>query len=64
MIREGVKFISDAIIAEKDHLTALDAKIGDGDHGLNMARGVNSALEALDEIDEKNLNVQKVFKTI
>jgi dihydroxyacetone kinase phosphoprotein-dependent L subunit len=32
------------IAAERVHLTELDAAIGDGDHGINMARGF-SALE-------------------
>ena len=64
MIRDSIKFIADAIIAEKDHLTALDTKIGDGDHGLNMARGVTAALEALDELDDEDVNVAKVMKTI
>ena len=25
--------------AQRDHLTQLDAAIGDADHGINMARG-------------------------
>jgi phosphoenolpyruvate---glycerone phosphotransferase subunit DhaL len=30
-----------ALIAEqKDELTRLDSAIGDGDHGINMSRGV------------------------
>lgn len=31
--------VSEAIIANKEYLTDLDSAIGDGDHGLNMARG-------------------------
>ena len=27
------------IAAEADHLTQLDAAIGDGEHGVNLARG-------------------------
>ncbi len=30
---------SDVIIENKDYLTELDSAIGDGDHGINMARG-------------------------
>jgi dihydroxyacetone kinase-like protein len=30
-----------------DHLTQLDAAIGDGDHGLNMRRGFDSVTKAL-----------------
>jgi len=33
-----------AIIAEPDHLTELDQAIGDGDHGLNMRRGMEAVL--------------------
>jgi len=30
---------ADVIIANKEYLTELDAAIGDGDHGINLARG-------------------------
>jgi dihydroxyacetone kinase-like protein len=33
--------------AERDHLTQLDAAIGDGDHGINMDRGFDAVTEAL-----------------
>jgi dihydroxyacetone kinase-like protein len=36
---------------EKDHLVQLDAAIGDGDHGTNMARGFEAVVQAL-ETDE------------
>ena len=32
---------------ERDHLTQLDAAIGDGDHGTNMARGFAAVEKAL-----------------
>ena len=39
-----------ALVAEnKDHLTELDAAIGDADHGSNMDRGMTAAVAALDE---------------
>lgn len=34
-----IKKVSDTIIANKDYLTDLDREIGDGDHGVNLARG-------------------------
>jgi dihydroxyacetone kinase-like protein len=37
-----------AIEAEAEHLTALDSAIGDGDHGINMTRGMRAVLAALD----------------
>jgi dihydroxyacetone kinase-like protein len=36
-----------AIEAEADHLTQLDSAIGDGDHGINMTRGMRAVLAAL-----------------
>jgi dihydroxyacetone kinase-like protein len=35
------------IAAEADHLTQLDAAIGDGDHGVNLTRGFRAVGEAL-----------------
>ncbi len=38
------------LVAEnRDHLTELDAAIGDADHGSNMDRGMKAAVAALDE---------------
>jgi phosphoenolpyruvate---glycerone phosphotransferase subunit DhaL len=37
----------EAIRGERDHLTQLDAAIGDGDHGVNMDRGFDAVGKAL-----------------
>ncbi len=34
--------------AQKEALTALDSAIGDGDHGINMDRGMRAVVEKLD----------------
>jgi phosphoenolpyruvate---glycerone phosphotransferase subunit DhaL len=40
-----------ALVAEnRDHLTELDAAIGDADHGSNLDRGMKAAVAALDEL--------------
>ena len=38
---------SAVITAHADHLTQLDAAIGDGDHGVNLARGFRAVCDAL-----------------
>ena len=43
-----------AIEAEADHLTQLDSAIGDGDHGINMTRGLRAVLAALADADERS----------
>lgn len=50
------------IMTHKEHLSDLDNPIGDGDHGINMARGVEAAKEALATKDIISLN--ELFKTI
>jgi dihydroxyacetone kinase-like protein len=40
-----------SIEAEADHLTQLDTAIGDGDHGMNMMRGMRAVTAALAEGD-------------
>jgi phosphoenolpyruvate---glycerone phosphotransferase subunit DhaL len=42
---------ADAVKAERDHLTQLDAAIGDGDHGVNMDRGFAAVTKALGDQD-------------
>ena len=38
-----------AVAERRDELTALDAAIGDADHGINMDRGLQAVLGKLDE---------------
>jgi phosphoenolpyruvate---glycerone phosphotransferase subunit DhaL len=38
---------AEAIEANRDHLTQLDAAIGDADHGINLDRGFTAVLRAL-----------------
>src|ERR1700720_2800648 len=40
--------IDTSVRAERDHLVQLDAAIGDGDHGINMVRGFEAVVQALD----------------
>jgi dihydroxyacetone kinase-like protein len=38
---------AESIRRERDHLTQLDAAIGDGDHGVNMDRGFDAVGKAM-----------------
>ncbi len=49
-VRDAVDAVVAAIMAQKDYLTAVDARSGDGDHGLNMARGFTAAKERIAEL--------------
>ena len=44
------RLAADAVRERREELTALDAAIGDGDHGENLDRGLHAAVAALDPI--------------
>ncbi|MGF1472054.1 MAG: dihydroxyacetone kinase subunit DhaL [Rubrobacteraceae bacterium] len=46
-----VQAMAEAMEENKRHLTKLDSEIGDGDHGNNMNRGFQAALERLEGTD-------------
>lgn len=46
-----VKKVSDEIIKNKEYLTDLDREIGDGDHGVNLARGFEKISEELPKME-------------
>ena len=47
-VTDIIRAIGKKIEEEKDFLTELDNVIGDGDHGINMARGFQTVLTKLD----------------
>nr|WP_321443857.1 dihydroxyacetone kinase subunit DhaL [uncultured Cohaesibacter sp.] len=40
--------IAEVIVSNKAYLSEIDGKIGDGDHGINMAKGFGRAADRLD----------------
>ncbi len=49
LFRRWIDNLERVIGEQADVLTRLDAEIGDGDHGINMSRGMRSAVAALEE---------------
>jgi len=49
--RAWIAEIAAVIDVQRDHLTQLDAAIGDADHGINLARGFTAVQEALARTD-------------
>lgn len=50
-IKQWMHQTNESIQENKDYLTELDQKIGDGDHGINMARGFQAVVDKLKEQD-------------
>ena len=48
VLEEWVRRFAHLVAENRDHLTELDAAIGDADHGSNMDRGMKAAVAALD----------------
>ena len=54
-ILDIVDAIAERIESEKDFLTQLDNEIGDGDHGINLARGFKSVKSKLATFADKDI---------
>jgi len=50
------------VIKNQVELTELDSAIGDADHGINMARGMNAVIDKLD--GGQPVHVNDLFKTV
>ncbi|MER7002704.1 dihydroxyacetone kinase subunit DhaL [Dactylosporangium sp. NPDC000555] len=51
LARAWIAAVAEAVRAEADRLTDLDAAIGDGDHGVNLRRGFDAADAALASLE-------------
>ena len=49
--------------ANKEQLTQLDAAVGDGDHGINMDRGMSAVLAKVDAASEEQ-DIGALLKTV
>jgi dihydroxyacetone kinase-like protein len=54
-LRLWMRLFATRMQQDEEELTALDAAIGDGDHGVNMRRGTTAVIEKLDELGLSDL---------
>lgn len=59
----AIASIGEVIIENKQFLTDLDAAIGDGDHGINMARGFEAVASKLQTLGADK-DIGSVLKTV
>ncbi|API93346.1 dihydroxyacetone kinase subunit L [Virgibacillus pantothenticus] len=59
---QWMQLTNEKMQANKDYLTTLDQPIGDGDHGINMARGFQEVASKLNE--STYTNVSDVLKDV
>lgn len=57
-----VRDFSESIAEQKDYLTGLDSDIGDGDHGINMNRGMKAVMAKLD--GAAPTDISGIYKTV
>lgn len=60
-VRNMLLYIADKVIANKTYLTEIDSAIGDGDHGIGMAGGMQKVKKRLAAMDGEE-NVYAVFE--
>lgn len=61
--KEMLLYAAKAIIDNKPFLTEIDAKIGDGDHGIGMELGMQKAIEALNNLSAP-ASINEMYKTV
>lgn len=61
-VRAWIERCADLLAEERDHLTELDAAIGDADHGANMDRGFRAVRAKIDSLDSADAGT--VLKTV
>jgi len=54
---ELVRDLIASIVANRQYLSEIDGLIGDGDHGINMAKGFNGCAARLDALGDKALEL-------
>ena len=54
--------VADRLAEERTYLTELDSAIGDADHGANLDRGFEAAVEQVDALDEPSAD--EIVKTV
>ncbi|MDR2343828.1 MAG: dihydroxyacetone kinase subunit L [Spirochaetaceae bacterium] len=59
---DWLKKLDGVYTEQKDFLSKLDSDIGDGDHGVNMARGFNAVLSAIES--SPPADICAAFKTV
>lgn len=59
--REIVAEVAEVIVANKAYLSEIDGLIGDGDHGINMAKGFGRAAE---RISGKSLSLDEAMSVL
>jgi phosphoenolpyruvate---glycerone phosphotransferase subunit DhaL len=62
-VARWVRAVQAEMAEHKDRLTALDAAIGDADHGTNMDRGMRAAAAKVDGLGEE-ADIAQVLKTV
>lgn len=57
-----ISCVAEKIAQNKDYITQLDAKVGDGDHWANMNKGFSTIVSATDSLS--NLSLKELFSKI
>lgn len=59
-LKKSLQLFKEKIDENKEYLSELDTPIGDGDHGNNMARGMDAVTESLQS--KEPTTIQDIFK--
>lgn len=61
-VLDFIRLFADKMTEHRQELTDLDQAIGDGDHGINMSRGMKAVIEKLPTFEEKGTD--EILKSV
>ncbi|WP_435095372.1 dihydroxyacetone kinase subunit DhaL [Halarchaeum sp. P4] len=59
---DALERIDERLHDEQEYLTELDSRVGDADHGNNLARGISAVTEKRDDLAE--MSIDEAVKTV
>ena len=59
-----VRALIDAVVAQRQYLSEIDGLIGDGDHGINMAKGFRGCATRLDALGPQAMHLPTAFEQL
>ena len=63
MLFEVFENVVETVNENKEELTELDSKIGDGDHGVNLARGFTSSMDEVSDLHDQG-DIGEILKEV
>lgn len=60
----AISYMAEMAETDRDYLTSLDSKIGDGDHGINLSIGFRDVTKQLETFEAEKETISSLFRKV